>query len=221
MSHPDFAQDPLHYIRPFLLIQKDLINLFDYIEPSDLNLATYSYRVHELLLRACVEVEANFKAILRENSYSDPEKKKPADRNWNITNYKVVERSHFLSLFRVTLPEWNGTCNTVQPFENWVNSRLPWYDAYNGTKHDRHKKFADANLGNLINAVSGLLVLLSSQFYTEDFSSSPSFMLLESSKIGIGGYFSVEFPDIPEHERYDFDHEDIKKADFGFDKYPY
>lgn len=45
-------------------------------------------------------------------------------------------------------------------------------------------------------------------------------MLLESSKIGIGGYFSVEFPDIPEHERYDFAREDLKKADFC-DKYPY
>lgn len=80
IERPEFAQDAAHYVRAFLLIQKDLINLFDYIEPSDQNLQTYSFRIHELLLRTCVEVEANFKAILRENGYSHPQRKKRATK---------------------------------------------------------------------------------------------------------------------------------------------
>lgn len=68
--HEKYAQSPEHYIRAYLLIQKDLKELFDYIEPADANLKTYSYRIHELLLRTCVEIEANFKAILTENKYT-------------------------------------------------------------------------------------------------------------------------------------------------------
>src|ERR1044072_3260892 len=70
VEHPDFALDAKHYIRAFKIIQKDLLNLFDYIEPAEKNLPCYSYRVHELLLRASVEIEANCKAILLENGYA-------------------------------------------------------------------------------------------------------------------------------------------------------
>ncbi|KTD16391.1 hypothetical protein Ljor_0697 [Legionella jordanis] len=105
-----FAQDASYYVRAFILIQKDLLNLFDYIEPSDVNLNTYSYRVHELLLRTCVEVEANFKAILRENKYSKK-------GNWNITDYKKIDASHFLSDYEVFIPNWDGSQNRTKPFE--------------------------------------------------------------------------------------------------------
>lgn len=80
VSHPDFANFPEHYIRAFLLIQKDLLKLFDYIEPADENLNTFSYRVHELLTRTCIEVEANLKAILLENGYTKVDKRgRPLD----------------------------------------------------------------------------------------------------------------------------------------------
>ena len=64
IEHPKYAKSPEHYVRAFMLLLKDMQELFDYIEPADENLSCYSYRIHELLLRACVEVEANCKAIL-------------------------------------------------------------------------------------------------------------------------------------------------------------
>ena len=69
VEHPDYAESPQQYIRAFLLIQKDLHDLFDFIEPADKNLETFSYRIHELLVRTCIEIEANCKAILTENGY--------------------------------------------------------------------------------------------------------------------------------------------------------
>ena len=63
----DYAESPEHYVRAFLLLQKDLQTLFEYVEPSDQNLKTYSFRIHELFMRSCIELEANFKAILKEN----------------------------------------------------------------------------------------------------------------------------------------------------------
>jgi hypothetical protein len=54
-----------------------------YVEPADKNLECYSYRIHALLLRACIELEANCKAILKENGYSK-------GGNWKIDDYKKI-----------------------------------------------------------------------------------------------------------------------------------
>jgi hypothetical protein len=74
----------------FLILLKDLQELFDYVEPADKNLSCYSYRIHALSRRACVEVEANCKAILKENGYT-----KSGD--WNMGDYKKIEKTHLLS----------------------------------------------------------------------------------------------------------------------------
>ena len=70
LLHPKYAKDPRHYVRAFLLVQQDVLELFSYIEPSDANLSTYSHRIQQLLMRSCVEIEANFTAILLDNEYS-------------------------------------------------------------------------------------------------------------------------------------------------------
>lgn len=135
MLHPKFAQAPEHYVRAFLLLLKDLQELFDYIEPADKNLHCYSYRIHALLLRACVEVEANCKAILKENGYSKSD-------NWNMDDYKKIDKTHLLSSYQVQAPNWKGSERVRSPFSNWsTGGPLPWYQAYNATKHDRHSEF--------------------------------------------------------------------------------
>src|SRR3977135_3676643 len=65
-----FAVDGPHYLRGFEVLQRDILELFDYIEPSDINLPCYSFRTLELLGRICVEIEANCRAILAENGYA-------------------------------------------------------------------------------------------------------------------------------------------------------
>ena len=80
IRHPCFAKAPQHYIHPFKLIQQDMVDIFEYIEPADVNAGCYSYRIHALHTRACIEVEANFKAILSENGY-------PHNADWNMRDY--------------------------------------------------------------------------------------------------------------------------------------
>ncbi len=209
MAHPQFAQAPEHYVRAFLLLLKDLQELFDYVEPADKNLSCYSYRIHSLLLRACVEVEANCKAILTENGYS-----KAGDMNMN--DYKKIEKTHLLSSYQVKVPTWSGNRYARSPFLAWSTGRsLPWYQAYNTTKHDRHSEFEKATFGHLIDACCGLLVLLSAQFETNDFSPGNTLMAFEGAndgmENGIGGYFRVKFPDNwPVELRYDFDWQKLK-----------
>ena len=207
--HPKFAQSPDHYVRAFLILLKDVQDLFDYVEPADKNLVCYSYRIHALLLRACVEVEANCKAILKENGYS-----KPGD--WKMGDYKKIEKTHLLSSYKILVPNWTGAKGMRSPFSAWSSGgALPWYQAYNTTKHDRHSEFAKATFEHLIDACCGLLVLLSAQFETNDFSPGPTLLATEGSgdgmESGIGGYFRVKFPaNWPAELRYDFDWQKLK-----------
>ena len=204
MIHPRFDQSPGHYIRTFLLLLKDLQELFDYIEPADSNLSCYSYRIHALLLRACVEVEANCKAILKENGYT-----KAGDMN--MGHYKKINTTHRLSSYQVKVPYWSGTRDIRSPYSAWsTGGSLPWYDAYNVTKHDRHAGFKEATFEHLLDACSGVIVILSAQFGTNDFSPGNTLLALEGPndgmESGIGGYFRVKFPDDwPPDLRYEFD----------------
>jgi hypothetical protein len=202
IRHPRFAQEPEMYVRGFRLLQKDLEHLFEYIEPSDDNLKCYSFRVYELLLRACVEVEANCKAILRENAY-------PGEKRWTMRDYRKIETSHHLSAFDVKLPHWHGEQRIRTPFKLWHSCKTPgWYQAYNAAKHDRREAFKVATLEHTIDAVCGVLVVLSAQFATEDFSLTDTLVgdkPAEGFEHAIGNYFVVRYPDDwPLAERYDF-----------------
>jgi hypothetical protein len=202
LRHPAFAKDGVMYIRAFMLLQKDLQTLFEYIEPADQNLQCYSFRIQELLLRTCVEAEANFKAVLRENEY------RPGTENkWNMKDYSKIDRSHHLSSFEVKLPVWHGQKGTRKPFQPWAVGRaLPWYRAYNDTKHDRHEGFTKATFDHLIDAICGLVAVLSAQFVWES-ERKPSEWLDSPIDfvVGVGRYFSVRFPgDWKPEDRYNF-----------------
>ena len=111
-----------------MLIQKDLQTLFEFIEPSDTNLTAYSYRTHELLIRTCIEIEANFKAILNENTFNPIDKNgHPRRENrWNIHDYKKVNKTHHLASYRVHIPIWKARGVSSNPFEpGQVRSNYP------------------------------------------------------------------------------------------------
>lgn len=206
ITHPKYAKSPEHYIRAFLLIQKDLHELFDYVEPAEKNLQCFSYRIHALLMRTCVEIEANLKAILLETGYA-----KTGD--WNMSDYKKVNPTHHLSSYEIRIPSWHGSTGDLRrPFEEWGNNRaLPWYRAYNETKHDRHTAFENASFDHLLSAVSGLAVVLAAQFWTHDFAPSDSLLSVgggpnDGMESAIGNYLRIRFPsDWNISEIYDFD----------------
>jgi hypothetical protein len=218
--HPKYAVAPEQYVRAFLLIQEDVLRLFQFVEPADKNLATYSFRIHELLLRTCVEVEANCKAILLENGYARP-------GDWDMTDYRKLEGSHRLSSYRVTIPIWAGSRNVRNPFSAWTSGQgLPWYQAYNRTKHDRHTMLPEATFDQLLDAISGLVVLLASQFWTHDFGPGPEVLTTEGPNDGtesaIGGYFRVKFPDDwPPNDQYEFTWNQIEPEADPFIQFPY
>ena len=226
----NYSKNPEHYTRAFSIIQSDLIKLFEFIEPSDTNSATYSFRIHELLMRTCIEVEANFKAILQENIYTpikrngDPR----PEKDWNINDFKIVNKSHHLDDYSVEFPFWKGKKGIKRPFLDWKNGEpLNWYQAYNKAKHDRLMNFQEANFENLLLAFSGLFVLLSSQFRTESFSTGnqslgASIDSYFSGHFGLGDFLMIDFPDNwTDDEVYDFDWAQLKNQKDRFEKIDY
>jgi hypothetical protein len=225
-----YAKNPEHYIRAFLLIQSDLQRLFEFVEPSDTNLAAFSYRTHELFMRTCIELEANFKAILKENIFNPTKRDGSArpEKDWNINDYKKVNTTHHLSSYKVFIPIWDGAKSCFEPFKQWANAaELTWYQAYNASKHDRQNEFRKANFENLLNSVAGLLILLSSQFETQDFSPGSTTLAVKtdsyySTSPALGGFFHIEFPsDWQDSEKYDFDWNASKAHADRFQKIDY
>lgn len=220
IRHPKFCAEPEHYIRAYELIQKDLIELFDYVEPDDRNLPTYSFRIHELFVRTCIELEANFKAILKENGYQK-------SGNWNISDYRKIQASHFLSDYQVKLPLWRTGTKVLTPFQDWTSNGKPtWYQEYHAAKHDRHSSFAKANFENLLNSVAGLVVVLQAQFLDGPIDTQAHLSITLGPSDGyenaIGGYFKVRLPaDLPAGDRYGFSWQSIKSSEDPFADFPY
>jgi hypothetical protein len=223
---PEYAKSAEHYVRAFILIQNELQSIFEYLEPSDECRSAYSYRIHALLMRTCIEVEANFKAILEENTFTPPPR-----RSLNMTDYRKVDATHHLSSYELLLPIWNGTPPTLRPFEPWKASRglpnprgvsLPWYQAYNASKHARQDEFRKANFENLVMAVAGLLVVISSQFRDQEFAPGSNVLTADDPnpmKPAIGSLFRIKFPDDwTDAELYDFDWTVLKVHNDRFEK---
>jgi hypothetical protein len=204
VKHPKYARDSIHFIRAFMAIDADVHGMLEFIEPADENLGTYSLKLHGLLMRICIEIEANLRAILEDNLYS------PSGQ-WSMKDYKNVERSHFLSLYQAKMPIWTGQKRTISPFWPWRNDQpLTWYQEYNSAKHDRHGSFKKATFGNVIEAYAALAVVLFAQFRDETFS-GPDLLALESTEDTEGFDYGptpnvlIKPANLPQEERYAFD----------------
>lgn len=223
-----YAQRPDHYTRALILILDDLKSLFEYVEPSDECKPAYSYRMHALLMRTCIEIEANFKAIFSAHDFTKG--------NLNMSDYRKIDVTHHLSSYTVILPMWNGTSPQISPFSPWLPHRgqsvptgvpLVWYQAYNISKHNRQNAFKYASLWNLVQAVAALLILVTSQFATTSFDAGPVLLSIGSGEFhpyesSIGDLFRIKYPnDWQDHEIYDFDWSNLKDQDGRFAKIDY
>lgn len=156
-----YANDRISLCRALKLIVNDLGNIFEYIEPCNDNLNTYSHRTYELFLRTCTEFEANCKSILKANGYSKT-------GTLNIQDYYKIDKSSKLSDYKVKLNIWKPNSKIYMPFSDWKDGySLKWYQDYNKVKHDREENFKYASLENLVQAVTGLICILFSQFGIE------------------------------------------------------
>lgn len=227
----DYADNPAHYTRSLLMILGDLRSIFEFVEPSEEGRTAFSYRIHALLVRTCIEIEANFKAILEANTFTPP-----ANRRVSILDFRKVDVTHHLSSYEVTLPMWNGDCPPIEPFKPWRPLRgqaapqgapLAWYQAYNASKHSRQQAFKQANMWALVEAVAGLLILVTAQFKTVTFDAGPDHLIVgdgdyHAHEASIGELFRIKYPDDwQDDEIYDFDWPALRSEAQRFEKIDY
>ena len=144
-----------------------------------------------------------------------------------MRDYKKINVSHRLSSYEIKLPYWHGSHDIRKPFLSWASGEsLPWYKAYNATKHDRHESFHLATFNQMIEAMGGLVITLSAQFYTYDFIPGNDLLALQGPNDGmewaIGDYFRIKFPsDWPTDHQYDFDWQSIEHEPDPFQEFDY
>ncbi|MEK5788868.1 hypothetical protein V3528_14015 [Acinetobacter johnsonii] len=155
----EFIQD----IRAYKNIQESLDSLFNYIEPEQINLKTYSHKIRELLILSCTEVEYLMKKMLLDNGYV-------RTRGYlNTVDYFKCKDILKLGEYEVVLKQYSDL-KKFNPFKEWTDfnnqttSSIPWYQAYNFVKHDRGGNIAEANLENLLDSVAAIHILLESQY---------------------------------------------------------
>jgi hypothetical protein len=144
-----------------LLVER-LDELLLYVEPDQAALQTYSHKARELLILACTEIENGWKHHMRLAAYPPV-----GGRDYSTRDYVRLLKPLHLSEWELTLRPY-GAVPVLRPFQRWdtkaPSQSLPWYEAYNKTKHDRSQHFSDATLGNCITAVAANIVLFCVRF---------------------------------------------------------
>lgn len=143
------------------LLRDSLERIFRVLHPTGHNLSSYGHEVRSLIIVACTEVESAFRSILLANGAVEREAR-PTTKD-----YVRLLSPIRLSEYALSLPMYPELAS-IAPFANWTATEptgsLDWYDAYNGAKHDRERKFAVATVHNAIQAVMACAALVDAQF---------------------------------------------------------
>lgn len=219
-TDPRYSPDRIDLVRGYHLIEKELLSVFEYIEPTDANLDCYSHRLYALLLRAATEFEANARAILLANGYSPRS-------NLKIADFHKINATSRLSEYEVTIPIWSGSHKRFTPLLQWnVGSSLTWYQGYNATKHNRAFEFHQASLRNTIYAVASVFSILFSQFHVHSFDPHHTVGMINSDGEEVwtheAALLGVRVPSSWQpSEKYDFSWEALRSSPEPFDVYPF
>lgn len=176
----------------------DMGDIFRRVEPDQLNAdSIYGHEIRNLLALACMEVESSWRAVLRANHYVPSTTKPGAAPRYTTMDYVKLAGPLRLSEYFVQLAGYSGV-EPFAPFAGWDSARptesLPWYDAYNETKHDREANFKSATLLRMIHALGAAHVMMYAQFG-------------QCAGVGVGSidrndFYPVRQPTWPIEERY-------------------
>jgi hypothetical protein len=144
-----------------LLVER-LDELLLYIEPDSNGLRAYSHKTRELLILACTEAENTWKHYMRLAGASPL-----GGGDFTTKDYVRLLGALFLSEFEISLKPY-GSVPPIRPFLGWdpaaPTRSLPWYDAYNKTKHDRSTHFGESTLNNCLIAIAANVALFCVRF---------------------------------------------------------
>lgn len=153
----------------FLLLERDLSDIFDYIEPCPENLKTYGPMLTKLLLSAGSEIEATFKDLIK---VKDPDnailQKKPS----NMNQYRQFAHAFLQKELDQVQIGFNRSEMACSPWDYWwkqdgknrepEDSAATWWTAYTDIKHNRAENSNSASMENVLDAMAALFSLIGS-----------------------------------------------------------
>lgn len=141
-------------LESFKLIISDLEVIFQFIQPSNQNLNTFSHRCYELLLRSCTEFESLMRLMM---DIKDPK------MHLNIKDFGRFGNKVGLHEPTFVFTRWNPAPLKLTPFSDWRSLPITspsWYQSYNSVKHNRSINFTNASLNNVLHAIAACAVAL-------------------------------------------------------------
>lgn len=167
----------------FILLEEDVIRILHYIEPTEANYGTYGAELVKVYLSICSEIDVAFKDL-------DHLVSRYENADWgavnNISGARKMVYARFSEQFRLSWVAIGTSGIVINPWASWwtddgAESTLnpEWWVSYNNVKHHRLDSYAEANLGNVLHALSGLFVLLSCLYryeYERDADEAPRYL---------------------------------------------
>ena len=162
MTHEEFLK---LYWKQYISLEKDLINMGDYVAIDGKNFACFSNNFAKIYMMACSELDSLadvFAGIVKE--YYGVERKDPKTFPWRVDMLTFAfENLHEL---RVSALDSIGKFNFV-PFKNFhENEADDWWKDYNLVKHNRTEmnsggkyNYEKANLKNTMTALAALYLM--------------------------------------------------------------
>lgn len=145
-------------------LEKEVMDLSNWVHFDDKQLSIYSVKISELLIRCSVEIESISKDLYFDNGGSRPEKGdlyfdtdclKFLDEQWKLSKKIIILSSpnfHFKN-------ENNKLLAPLHKSFKRGTSGSDWKKAYQAVKHERVKSLSNGNLGNLLRALGALFIL--------------------------------------------------------------
>lgn len=135
----------------FQILERSFVETTAYVDVDPRNFQVFSDQFRSLLILIGAEIDTTCKFICKQAN--------PASKANNINNYKT-EILQINTVFYLTQIHISQYRFMFAPWLSWhYNSSPTWWKAYNNVKHDRHKYRAQANLFNVMQALSGLFSL--------------------------------------------------------------
>lgn len=143
-----------------ILIQ-EIEECFDVVSPAEGNFDAYGFVFQNIIHLSCIEIEALFVKVLKEN--------KILQKKYTFSDFRRLNRFMRLSDYVVTLPKYPWISEIV-PFQNWSqeSSRsLQWQRANNNLKHANRDSLKNATMRNALQSVCAFMILFVAVFGDE------------------------------------------------------
>ncbi|MGD1902165.1 MAG: hypothetical protein ACFB9N_07995 [Geitlerinemataceae cyanobacterium] len=148
-------------------LEKEVIELSNFIHLDDRQLSIYSVRISDLLIRCVIEIESISKDLFERIAGSIPTGKTRKDLYFDTDCIDLLEQKWCLSQKKVIVaaPNFylskqdNKILTPLKKANKRGSSSSDWSKAYQAVKHDRLKDLKKGNIKHFIRALAALFIL--------------------------------------------------------------